>query len=155
MQMNTAHKTILSLTGLIIIVFAIIVGWQWLQDMPIIITDKGAVNIKLSQDFNLYLNNSARFGDYVFTFKRLVSDSRCPEGVQCFTAGDAIAEIEIKKGDKIQTTEISLINEPVYIIDEYKLELISVAPYPKQGEEIDSEKYRVGLVLIKRGGVIP
>lgn len=154
--MDTNHKIILSLAGLVIVFFAIYVGWQWQNGEPVMISDPGAVNIKLSQDFNLNINNSARFGDYIITFSDIVSDSRCPQGAQCFVAGDAEIELKIKKGDLPEKiANLSLTKMPVYIIDDYKLELISLSPYPGLDKQISKSQYKAGLVMIKRGGVIP
>lgn len=153
--MDLTHKIILSFAGLVIIAFAFIVGWQWYQEMPVVINDPGAVNIKLSQDFNLSHNQSAKFGDYVFTFSNVIGDSRCPEKATCFTAGDVTVEILVKKSNISEPIQLSLTGKPTYILGDYKLELISVNPYPQLNTELDKTKYKIGLVLIKRGGVIP
>lgn len=141
--------------GLFCLGFATIIFLQWyktdIQD-----TIPGAMlSVYLDKDFNLSPRQPAQYGDYRIEFENIINDSRCPEGVQCFTAGDVSLEVHIVTPTAELRSEMSLVGNPVFSFDGYKLELISVAPYPKAGETTPTEKYRAGFVLVKGGSVIP
>ena len=60
------------------------------------------VSVTLGQPFTLHVGQAARVrgGDLDLYFRRVASDSRCPQGAQCIVAGDADVTLEgrIMKG---------------------------------------------------------
>lgn len=80
--------------------------------------------------------------------RKLVSDSRCPEGVQCIWAG----AVEVRTA--ISTTvahgeHVLKLGEP-QVFGDFTVTLISVTPGPKAGEEIPESSYRFTFEVRKR-----
>lgn len=78
-------------------------------------------------------------------FIRVVSDSRCPEGAQCFWAGAISVEILL---DKSVSMVIPSIDNPI-IYKGYKIIIISATPYPKSGSIIRESDYKVEFKIYK------
>ncbi len=80
--------------------------------------------------------------------RKLVSDSRCAEGVQCIWAGT----VEVRTA--ISTTvahgeHVLKLGEP-QVFGDFTVTLISVTPGPKAGEEIPESSYRFTFEVKKR-----
>jgi len=77
----------------------------------------------------------------------VLSDSRCPTGVECIWAGEARARFKIEKYQ----------NNPVYIdlkegakdtlVSGYKFSFIKLLPYPAYGNPIKPEEYKARIVI--------
>lgn len=78
-------------------------------------------------------------------FIRVVSDSRCPEGVQCFVQGAIFVEILLDK------TVSKVIPEPNNQINYkgYKIAITQAVPYPKLGSVIREQDYKVEFKIYK------
>ena len=108
---------------------------------------------EIDETFKLGMDKTAKLkhDDLVLHFKEVVSDSRCPEGVNCVwegevkiilaaTTGNTNYELEMKrKGGQLEN-EISRTGT-------YDIYLLSVDPYPKEGETIKAEDYKLTLVV--------
>lgn len=78
-------------------------------------------------------------------FVKVKSDSRCPEGAQCFVQGAIFVEILL---DKTVTKVIpELINPTNY--KGYKIYITQATPYPKSGGVIREEDYKVEFKIDK------
>ena len=116
-------------------------------------------NIK---SYNLGEEISISFGEIVrindtdleITFAELVSDSRCPEWVQCFWAW--VAEILFKamvsgtgtmqKLEVSPSWEGSLVYE---IWNDFKVEILSLDPYPVDPTKIQESEYVLKMIIFK------
>lgn len=116
-------------------------------------------NIK---SYNLGEEISISFGEIVrikgtdleITFAELVSDSRCPEWVQCFWAW--VAEILFKamvsgrgtmqKLEVSPSWEGSLVYE---IWNDFKVEILSLDPYPVDPTKIQESEYVLKMIILK------
>ena len=78
-------------------------------------------------------------------FIRVVSDSRCPEGVQCFWAGAVSVEILL---DKSVSLVIPSMDNPT-IYKGYKIVVTNAMPYPKSGISIKERDYKVEFKIFK------
>jgi len=80
----------------------------------------------------------------------VINDSRCPEGAECFWAGDA----------KVKFKYIRLNEDPVFfnlntntsftndsIIDGYKYTLVNLHPYPSLIHHTDQKEYRAEVFI--------
>ena len=77
----------------------------------------------------------------------VISDSRCPEGVQCVWAGEATARFKFEKYN----------SSPVFIglkegtkdtlINGYKFSFLQLLPYPKYGTQIKPEDYKARIII--------
>lgn len=89
--------------------------------------------------------------DYEIKILKIISDSRCPEGVNCVWAGEVQLELEIYKNQKIEKTKIITINYKSlelnkeffgdYLSSDKKIKDILISPQKKQGENIELKNY--------------
>ena len=87
---------------------------------------------------------------YSFRLKEVISDSRCPEGVQCIWAGEVQTIISDYKDKKlIEETKITVSpnknDEAINFFTKYyttkKIESIYVFPYPIKDKILDKKQY--------------
>lgn len=89
--------------------------------------------------------------DYEMKITKIISDSRCPEGVTCVWAGEVQLELEIYKNQKIEKSETISINYKMlelnkqfftkYISTDKKIKEILVLPTKKEGHNIELKDY--------------
>ncbi|MFC4738538.1 hypothetical protein ACFO3U_00870 [Flavobacterium ponti] len=89
--------------------------------------------------------------DYEMKITKILSDSRCPEGVECIWAGEVQLELEIYKNQKFEKTETLSINYKTveqnkdffakYILIDKKVKDILVQPVKKEGQNIELKDY--------------
>ena len=93
---------------------------------------------------------------YHLVLKKVTSDSRCPEGVNCIWIGEAEVIVSLYKNRKL-IVEKALTLSPTpqqnqehiawlaqYVPQLYKnIKTVEVVPYPKEGVEIDTKKYYI------------
>ncbi|MEM1359284.1 MAG: hypothetical protein AAGF89_13835 [Bacteroidota bacterium] len=83
-----------------------------------------------------------------FTFLRVVSDSRCPQGVNCVRAGEAV--VQLQRGTAapeeviIDTDPKNLVTLP---IEGGKVRLLALDPYPVARVETTPAAYRLRVVV--------
>ena len=89
-------------------------------------------------------------GDVELKFIKVLSDSRCPKGVTCVWAGEAVVLVDIfKNGKKIEQKKLTfspkshLQNKFSNILksDELNISSYNILPYPKYGRKITNEEY--------------
>ncbi|WP_020567141.1 hypothetical protein [Neolewinella persica] len=72
------------------------------------------------------------------TFVEVLSDNRCPRGVNCIQAGEAVVSIRINENTP---QRITIGNDPKAIarlpIEGGALEMLDLSPYPEDGVRID------------------
>lgn len=86
---------------------------------------------------------------YYLQLKKVLNDSRCPEGVNCVWAGEVSVTINVYNEKKFIEEKIITINSKnrdenfKWIQDYYprKVKGIEVEPYPKEGDVIQPKKY--------------
>ncbi len=80
--------------------------------------------------------------------EEVVSDSRCPQGVQCVWAGTVsvrtVLSTEVSHGE-----HVLVLNEP-RVFGNYTVTLVEVSPIPKEGEKIPVSSYRFTFEVKKR-----
>jgi hypothetical protein len=109
-------------------------------------------NVVLGQESNLAPNQSVSvIGEPLkIKFIEVVSDSRCPTGVQCIWAGEVSCLVEItfnnSKIEKTITQQGSSLAKTDF--NGYQI-TANVQPYPKAGQSIDKEDYRLQLKIEK------
>lgn len=97
----------------------------------------------------LGIGEQLRFGDKSVKFKKLISDSRCPEGVTCVWAGEAKILVEVfEKG--ISLGEIIIVagaNGPDISLDNffeedaYHFSSLQLKPYPEISKKLEASDY--------------
>ncbi len=82
---------------------------------------------------------------------KIVEDSRCPKGVDCFWEGRIVVEIGLGQNDERRSSTIAMQGEkavPAFIeCGGDKLRLLAVFPYPEGDQKIVPEVYRVRFVV--------
>ncbi|MBX3244407.1 MAG: hypothetical protein KF685_08125 [Acidobacteria bacterium] len=82
-------------------------------------------------------------------FLEVTEDSRCPEGVDCFWAGNARLKIELSFSDDEPVTLEMDTNGPNSTVkfEGGTVSLIKLDPYPKNNVEFDRSAYKVSLKI--------
>jgi hypothetical protein len=91
--------------------------------------------------------------DLAVTFDAVVEDSRCPAGVNCIWAGDAIVRIRI--GTRAAASSAYLLHTGLPAGGEIehgnvRVRLVDVTPYPQADRPSRPEDYRVTLSVQKK-----
>ncbi len=106
-------------------------------------------DVPLDTEFDLKLDEKAVVGDggLMLTFKNVTEDSSCPEDVACIWAGNASLQFSSPgKNTSVLNTSVDPRN---FEIDEFKITLISLSPYPNTKKKISKENYKARLLITK------
>ena len=134
------------------------VGWVAILALAVVSCQTPETS-SLGKPLDLRVAGAIEFqdSDLDLRFRRVLSDSRCPRGVQCITAGEAVVVLEgrIMKGAS-ETFEVRLdggetqdsTNGTAY--DGYQIRLIKLEPYPVAGAVVDTSTYVGTFVVEKR-----
>ncbi|HEX6037314.1 hypothetical protein [Longimicrobium sp.] len=111
-----------------------------------------AASASLDQPFPLHVGSRATVAgaDVTVRFESVASDSRCPTGVQCVWAGNAVVRAVLSQGNKAFGAELNTTLEPksVRYLD-YQVALVSLTPQPAQGSAIDPSRYEATFVVTR------
>jgi hypothetical protein len=111
-----------------------------------------AAEPKRGEPFELKANETRNLTDENLRvrFNGVKEDSRCPIGVQCIWAGDAVVEVTLEKpGTAADTRELHT-SERFARETEYGglvIRLLEVQPHPREGVTIAPGDYRAKLVV--------
>ena len=97
---------------------------------------------------------------FTLVLKEVVSDSRCPEGLNCIWAGEVTVVLSVYKDLKLvedNTMVFSMKNQEEnklwfckYLPDNQKnLKSVQVLPYPNKDTPIDKKKYFIKVSYLK------
>lgn len=119
--------------------------------------DTPAVQPVLGESFNLRYGEQTALagGNLSLTFVQVLEESRCPTGVQCIWEGNA--QIGLKAEHPTSSSATLTLNtssrydtEATY--QAYKVQLLHVVPYPKQGRSLEASDYCANLKVIHAQG---
>jgi hypothetical protein len=115
--------------------------------------NQAAVMVGLGETFTIGVGQSARITeeDMTVTFNGVIGDSRCPQNVTCVWEGVASSNITIVYQSKDYTVVLNspgLTGQAKENFINYTL-TYSLNPYPREGEEISPEDYRLTLTLTR------
>jgi len=80
-----------------------------------------------------------------------VSDSRCPEGVQCIWQGEVTVKGDWTENNSKSSFEIhSVMNDQTKQPTGYNIQIVDAKPYPKYGTESKPEDLVVTLLIQKK-----
>ena len=114
--------------------------------------------ITLGEAFTVGVGESVAFGGgtgVTLTFETVREDSRCPVGVTCVWAGDAVVVISVDDGsDSVKTVELHTNDrfDTDAALDGHTLRLVELAPVPRDGSTIAVDQYQATLVVSRREG---
>jgi hypothetical protein len=111
-------------------------------------------------DFSITQTKSIQKKGTQLFLKKVISDARCPEGIDCVWAGEAQANISTYKNGKwtdetILTFSSKKETENKQWLSEQlgipiaKIKNIRLVPYPKDSIKIDPKDYQIKVVLDK------
>ncbi len=110
--------------------------------------DREPVNINVFDD-QLCQGDRLDLGSYAVVFCEVVSDSRCPKGVECIWAGEAKVKLEFFEGDTSLGTRI-ISSEGISLAETFKkgnfhLKGFELSPYPDIREKTNPKDYTLWL----------
>jgi hypothetical protein len=84
-------------------------------------------------------------------FARVLDDSRCPTGVQCITAGNALVGLILhERGEATRMVQLNTHAEPRTVSHEgYVVTVVDLQPYPRSGVTTPPESYVVRLHVVR------
>ena len=97
------------------------------------------------------VNQTMVYEDVAITLVRILTDSRCPEGVNCIRAGEVKAVIEIVEAGKVRKMREVIVqanSNPDQLPIIYKTKTkqflaVNILPYPKYDVKIAPEDYTI------------
>jgi hypothetical protein len=115
---------------------------------------KSPASVSLGQKVTLAIGQSISVTaePLALTFAKVVNDSRCPTGVECFWAGEVSCLVDIIYQDKMENvvlTESGAYSKSANkVFNQYRI-AFHVTPHPQAGIQIRSEDYRLQLTITR------
>ena len=109
--------------------------------------------IAINQSFDLKRGDRAQYEEerVEIQFVSVPEDSRCPQGEQCISAGNAKIELKLTQAqEKAASIEINTAREPrESVYHGFYIRLVSLTPYPGKGGLIKPSDYVATLSVSK------
>ena len=85
-------------------------------------------------------------------FASVAQDSRCPQGEQCISAGNASITLDVKTANNTSTSvTLNTANEPQELIFQgLGIRLVDLQPNPKSGVDLNHNDYVITLKVYKQ-----
>ena len=112
-----------------------------------------AQSVSLGESFAVKIGQSVMFAGegLEIAFETVVSDSRCPRGVQCIRAGEAAIRVAVEKAPtpraSVELRTTASAGEATY--GPYSIRLLAVNPYPDANRRIQPDEYEATLVVTR------
>ena len=101
--------------------------------------------VAVDQDFELAPGGTATIDGaaVTLTFDKVAEDSRCPTGVQCVWAGNGAVVLTVAPpGESKYSVQLNTTLTPsTATAGTYRISLVGLKPYPKQGSVIPAASY--------------
>lgn len=115
---------------------------------------RAEVSKTVAEEFDLALGETVLIKPESLTisFKDVTEDSRCPLNVQCIWAGRVSIQLEIIHNNRELAVVLSKGDgkgTDTFDIDDIRITLIEVLPYPKDPGIIELEDYTIKLIVNK------
>jgi hydroxymethylpyrimidine pyrophosphatase-like HAD family hydrolase len=110
-------------------------------------------NVQFDAPFKMTQKKGVKFenDDLKIIFNNVSEDSRCPEGTTCTWEGQVKVNLTIKTKNSSKQVEIlrkgKQKENAIQQIGEHTIYLMAVNPYPKDGEKIAQEDYKITMVV--------
>lgn len=100
----------------------------------------------LSPGQSLQVNKAAA----AFTFSRVVTDSRCPTGLDCIQAGEAVVLVTLPDGSGTTVRIPANSRTPItFSVPDGSVTVSSLKPYPAARQKINPADYRLSVKVTK------
>jgi len=111
------------------------------------------MTVGLGETFTIGVGQSAQITgeDMMITFNGVIGDSRCPQNVTCVWEGVASSNITIVYQGNDYTVVLNspgITERATDTFIDYTL-TYNLNPYPREGEEISPNEYRLNMTLTK------
>ena len=110
-------------------------------------------DVRLAERFDLGVDQTATIAEESLQvrFDDIVSDSRCPRGVQCFWQGVAVVRLSIEKPPDARTALTFRFNStpPPATYGRYSISVVDVKPYPEENRRHRREEYVVTVIVTR------
>lgn len=106
--------------------------------------------VEIDRAFQLPVGGAAqlRSTDLRLGIEAVLSDSRCPKGVQCVWAGDAVLRVWLQRGTAgRQGVDLSLSAAEGTLVQGQRLRLIKLEPAPVAGKTFVQADYQATLLM--------
>jgi len=107
---------------------------------------------EMNKEFSLSLGQKVFISgeNLEITFREVVEDSRCPRGVTCVWAGRVTCAVELTQAgvsNQVELTATGLEDDYSRMRYEDYSFAFRVTPYPRAGEEISADTYRLHMII--------
>jgi hypothetical protein len=125
--------------------------------VALVLACKGEGTVKamqLGEAFRLKIDESAKLSadELAITFKAVTNDSRCPQGAQCVTAGEAEVVLAVKVGEKSQDVTVKVgTDQAKATVEPYAIRILSLDPYPVANQTIKDADREIELRVDRTG----
>jgi hypothetical protein len=110
--------------------------------------------MQLGEAFRLKIAESGRLSadELMITFKAVTNDSRCPQGTQCVTAGEAEVVLAVKVGEKSQDVTVKVgTDQAKATVEPYAIRILALDPYPVANQTIKDADREIELRVDRTG----
>ena len=98
--------------------------------------------VKLNYGQSIVLEDGA----LTVEFMSVAGESRCPEGVTCVWEGNAEIRVQVSSAEMTETYALNTTLNPQFVEHQgYKIDLLSVDPYPMYKQSVEFEEYSITL----------
>ena len=112
-----------------------------------------AQDVRLGEQFDLNIDQTATIAGegLEIGFEDVVSDSRCPRGVQCVWAGVAVIRLSVERAPDPRATLTLRVpsTSSTGTYGKYSLSIVDVKPYPDANRPHRREDYVVTLTVTR------
>jgi hypothetical protein len=125
--------------------------------VALVLACKGEGTVKtaqLGEAFRLKIAESAKLSadELKVTFKAVTNDSRCPQGTQCVTAGEAEVVLAVEMGGKSQDVTVKVgTDQAKATVEPYAIRILTLDPYPAANQTIKDADREIELRIDRTG----
>ena len=104
---------------------------------------------QLGEEVEVKVGEKVAFRDaeIILQFKKVIEDSRCPNGVECVWAGNAKILIRLNQQSLKLNTHVEPQEET---IGKYHIQLVSLSPYPEFKHAIEQDEYVATFLITQK-----
>lgn len=105
--------------------------------------------LKYDKSFDLSYGKctSTHYNIVSVCFDSVICDSRCPYGVNCFWAGEAIARFRIRVHHDSRTVDLSTFFKKDTLINGYRFTFVNLSPYPSFDKPVVLNDYKARIMV--------
>lgn len=112
---------------------------------------KDSIGVNTNEEFILSYKQTAVVTDPAtgenvsIKFNELLSESRCPVGVNCVWQGEVSIGVQVDKNEKIAIG----LTDTIAVAKSFKLLLLEVNPYPVYQKQVSEKEYKAVMKVVR------